>query len=256
VLVVDWHARKVAASELRGLLKNYADLMGRIHDAEQVQAFQESVLDAIREASPEVAAAVIAQAARAPEHPQGRPARSLTVGCCRSCPSTSGTRCSAVTSTAASKSSSRLARAGSRPCRRAAPVSADPDWYEVHATFHVRAHSEDDAIAVISNAVRDRQHPGRGMAVVYPVGGFRAHPTEDLTAGPGRGPAVVCEQLAREVLTEASTHALTALQQLVIYIDGWRDTSDDALPSDWRVRFETDTPALRDARQVLRRGRP
>jgi hypothetical protein len=39
----------------------YTDLMQRVHDAEEVKAFQESVQDAIREASPEVAAAVIAK---------------------------------------------------------------------------------------------------------------------------------------------------------------------------------------------------
>jgi hypothetical protein len=60
VLVADWHARKVAASELRGLLKMFGDLMQRVHDAEQVQAFQEAMMESIREASPEVAAAVIA----------------------------------------------------------------------------------------------------------------------------------------------------------------------------------------------------
>jgi hypothetical protein len=60
VMVVDWHARKVASSELRGLLKMFGDLMQRVHDAEQVQAFQEAMMESIREASPEVAAAVIA----------------------------------------------------------------------------------------------------------------------------------------------------------------------------------------------------
>jgi hypothetical protein len=59
VLVVDWHARKAMSSEMRRLLATYTDLMQRVHDAEEVKAFQESVQAAIREASPEVAAAVI-----------------------------------------------------------------------------------------------------------------------------------------------------------------------------------------------------
>lgn len=61
VLIVDWHARKAMASEMRRLLATYTDLMQRVHDAEEVKAFQESLVDAIREASPDVAAAVIAK---------------------------------------------------------------------------------------------------------------------------------------------------------------------------------------------------
>jgi hypothetical protein len=61
VLIVDWQARLGAAREMRGLLGTYTDLMQRVHDAEEVKAFQESVLDAIREASPDVAAAVLAK---------------------------------------------------------------------------------------------------------------------------------------------------------------------------------------------------
>lgn len=57
----DWHARTGIAREMRGLLATYTDLMQRVHDAEEVKAFQESVVDAIREASPEVAAAVLAK---------------------------------------------------------------------------------------------------------------------------------------------------------------------------------------------------
>lgn len=72
------------------------------------------------------------------------------------------------------------------------------DWYEVHAAFDVRAQSEDDAIAVISDAIRDRQRPGRGMATVFPIGAFDAHPTLDPTAAPGRGPKVLCQELIRK----------------------------------------------------------
>lgn len=61
VLIVDWRARKAMSSEMRRLLATYTDLMQRVHDAEEVKAFQEAVQDAIREASPEVAAAVIAK---------------------------------------------------------------------------------------------------------------------------------------------------------------------------------------------------
>ena len=57
--VPDWRARTSVAREMRELLKVYADLMQRIHDAEQVRAFQESVVEAIREASPEAATAVL-----------------------------------------------------------------------------------------------------------------------------------------------------------------------------------------------------
>lgn len=59
--VPDWQARTSVAREMRELLKVYADLMQRIHDAEQVRAFQESVVEAISEASPEVAAAVLSK---------------------------------------------------------------------------------------------------------------------------------------------------------------------------------------------------
>lgn len=61
VLVPDWHARTAVSREMRGHLKEYADLMARIHDAQQVQAFQESVLEAIQEAAPEVAHRVVAK---------------------------------------------------------------------------------------------------------------------------------------------------------------------------------------------------
>jgi hypothetical protein len=60
-MVPDWRARGIMAREMRGLLGTYTDLMQRVHDAEEVKAFQESVLDAIREADPNVAAAVIAK---------------------------------------------------------------------------------------------------------------------------------------------------------------------------------------------------
>jgi hypothetical protein len=61
VLVIDWHARRAMSSEMRRLLALYTELMQRVHDAEEVRAFQEAVQDAIREASPEVAANVIAK---------------------------------------------------------------------------------------------------------------------------------------------------------------------------------------------------
>lgn len=59
VYEVDWQARRAAAGELRQACVAIADLVGRIHDAEQVRAFQASVSEAIAEASPEVAAAVL-----------------------------------------------------------------------------------------------------------------------------------------------------------------------------------------------------
>jgi hypothetical protein len=59
--IPDWQARTGIAREMRELLKVYADLMQRIHDAQQVAAFQQSVVEAIREASPEVAASVVAK---------------------------------------------------------------------------------------------------------------------------------------------------------------------------------------------------
>lgn len=61
ILVQDWHARKVAASELRGLLKVFADLMQRVHDAEEVRAFQEAFVETIRDVEPEVAAVMLAK---------------------------------------------------------------------------------------------------------------------------------------------------------------------------------------------------
>lgn len=61
VFVPDWQARVKVAGELRKLLEVYADVMGRIHDAQQVADFQSSVHDAIAEASPEVAQAVVAK---------------------------------------------------------------------------------------------------------------------------------------------------------------------------------------------------
>lgn len=57
--IPDWNARTRTAREMREHLKAYADLMQRVHDASQVKAFQESVLEAIQEASPEVAQVVL-----------------------------------------------------------------------------------------------------------------------------------------------------------------------------------------------------
>lgn len=61
VLVPDWQARTSVSREMREHLKAYADLMARIFDAQQVQAFQQSVVEAIEEASPEVAHLVLAK---------------------------------------------------------------------------------------------------------------------------------------------------------------------------------------------------
>jgi hypothetical protein len=54
----DWNARTKVAKELREQIKLMADTLERIYNAEQVKLFQESVLEAIGEASPEVAQAV------------------------------------------------------------------------------------------------------------------------------------------------------------------------------------------------------
>lgn len=59
VFVADWHARGTAARELREATKAVADILARVHDVEQVQAFQQSVMEAIGEASPEVAHKVL-----------------------------------------------------------------------------------------------------------------------------------------------------------------------------------------------------
>lgn len=59
VLVPDWQARGIASRELREALKVVADVLQRVHDAEEVRAFQMAVSQAIAEASPEVAQAVL-----------------------------------------------------------------------------------------------------------------------------------------------------------------------------------------------------
>lgn len=59
VFVPDWQARLGTAKELRQHAEAVANILQRVHDAEQVQAFQEAVMEAIGEASPDVAAAVI-----------------------------------------------------------------------------------------------------------------------------------------------------------------------------------------------------
>ncbi len=51
----DWHARGTMAREMREFLKVVADLMERVYDADQVAAFQQAVMDAIREADPNTA---------------------------------------------------------------------------------------------------------------------------------------------------------------------------------------------------------
>lgn len=59
VYEIDWQARAAMSRELRELSKVVADLLQRVHDAGQVQAFQQSVEEAISEASPEVANRVL-----------------------------------------------------------------------------------------------------------------------------------------------------------------------------------------------------
>lgn len=54
----DWNARAKIAKELREQLKLMGDTMERIYNAEQVKLFQDSVLESISEASPEVAQAI------------------------------------------------------------------------------------------------------------------------------------------------------------------------------------------------------
>lgn len=61
VLVPDWQARAAMSREMRGHLAAFADLMERIHNATQIVDFQASVQEAIAEAAPEVAAAVVAK---------------------------------------------------------------------------------------------------------------------------------------------------------------------------------------------------
>lgn len=54
----DWNSRVKVAKELREQIKLIADVMERIYNAEQIKLFQESVLEAVGEASPEVAQAI------------------------------------------------------------------------------------------------------------------------------------------------------------------------------------------------------
>lgn len=51
----DWQARKAMMSEERRWMQLYVDLMERLYNAEQVQQFQEAVMEVIREADPETA---------------------------------------------------------------------------------------------------------------------------------------------------------------------------------------------------------
>jgi hypothetical protein len=60
----DWSARKAMMSEERRWMQLYVDLMERLYNAQQVQLFQEAVMEAIRDESPE-AAARIAQSLQA-----------------------------------------------------------------------------------------------------------------------------------------------------------------------------------------------
>lgn len=59
VFVPDWHARTAVARELRETAKTVVDLMERIHNAEQIAAFQEEVVIAIRAADEPTAKRVI-----------------------------------------------------------------------------------------------------------------------------------------------------------------------------------------------------
>lgn len=59
--VPDWHARAAMSREMREHVRAVGELLERVYNAEQVQAFQESVTEAIREASPETAQAVLAK---------------------------------------------------------------------------------------------------------------------------------------------------------------------------------------------------
>lgn len=61
VLVADWNARGTASRELREASKVVADLLQRVYDAQQVQAFQESIMEVLEEADPDVAHKVIAK---------------------------------------------------------------------------------------------------------------------------------------------------------------------------------------------------
>ena len=54
----DWNARTKVARELREQIKLMGETMERIYNAEQVKLFQESVLEAVSEASPEVAQSI------------------------------------------------------------------------------------------------------------------------------------------------------------------------------------------------------
>lgn len=54
----DWNSRVKVARELREQIKLIADVMERVYNAEQIKLFQESVLEVISEASPEVASAI------------------------------------------------------------------------------------------------------------------------------------------------------------------------------------------------------
>lgn len=55
VYEIDWQARKAAAGELRQACVAIADLVGRIHDAEQVKTFQTTVAEVIAECDPATA---------------------------------------------------------------------------------------------------------------------------------------------------------------------------------------------------------
>jgi hypothetical protein len=57
----DWQARKAMMSEERRWLQLFVDLMERLYNAQQVQMFQEAVMEELREADPELAQRVVAR---------------------------------------------------------------------------------------------------------------------------------------------------------------------------------------------------
>lgn len=55
----DWAARTAVSRELRETAKTVVDLLERVHNAEQIELFQQSVVAAIRAADPDVARKVL-----------------------------------------------------------------------------------------------------------------------------------------------------------------------------------------------------
>jgi ABC-type Fe3+-hydroxamate transport system substrate-binding protein len=59
VFIPDWHARLGTAKEVRQHAEAVANLLERIHNAAQVEAFQKAIVEAIREADPATANVVL-----------------------------------------------------------------------------------------------------------------------------------------------------------------------------------------------------